>query len=131
MDIKKAFGTNENLERDGVWIDMGDGASVKVARSGNRENRAVVKRLLAPHKVALRNDKLSDDVIEKVTIEAMADTILIDWKGISEDGKAVPYTRDNAIRLLTDYKDFRDQVSAFSTELALFQDRQEEATIKN
>jgi hypothetical protein len=131
MDIKKQYGTSETLEQSGVWVDMGDGASVLVARSGNPDNSRLIKRLLAPHKVALRNGKLADDVAERITIEAMAETILLDWKGIEEDGKPVKYSRDAAIRLLTDYKDFRDQVAAFSTELALFQQQDEAAALKN
>jgi len=131
MDIKKSFGTSTELENDGVWVDLGDGASIKVARAGNKSNRALIKRLIAPHKVALRNDKLPDETLEKLTIEAMASTILLDWKGIDEDGKPVPYNTQNALRLLTDYKDFRDQVSAFSSELALFQVHDEAAVTKN
>lgn len=131
MDIGKTYGTNKQLEEGGVWIELGDGASILVARAGNKENRAALKRLIAPHKVALRNDKLADEVLERLTIEAMAETILLGWKGIRENGKDVPYSRDNAVRLLTDYKDFRDQVSAFSTEMALFQQAEEAAEQKN
>lgn len=131
MDIRKTYGTSKDLEAEGVWVDLGEGASVKVARAGNKENRAAIKRLIAPHKVALRNDKLPDDIMEKIAIEAMATTILLDWKGIAEDGKPVPYSRDNAVRLLTVYKDFRDQISSLSGEMALFQAEAEAAAVKN
>lgn len=131
MDIKKAYGTSEKLEQEGVWVPLGDGAKVKVARAGNKENRAEIKRLIAPHKVALRNDKLPDDVLETLTIKAMAGTILLDWDGIKEDGKAVPYSRENAIRLLTEYKDFRDQVAVLSNEITLYQAEAEAEAAKN
>jgi hypothetical protein len=131
MDLKKAFGTNKALENEGAWVELGDGASVKVARLGNKLNADLIKKLIKPHKVALRNDRLPDDVMEKITIEAMATTLLLDWKGIEDDGKPVPYTKENAVRLLTEYKDFRDQISAFSNELAIFQTSSEAAAIKN
>lgn len=131
MDIKKQFGTNGSKEIEGAWIDLGEGASLKVARLGNKENRALIQKLTAPHRVALRNGKLGDDVIERITIEAMAATILLDWKGIELDGKALPYSRENAIKLLTEYKDFREQVSAFAADIALFQDEEEAAAVKN
>lgn len=131
MDIKKSFGTSLALENEGVWIELGEGASIKVARVGNKENKALLKKLIAPHKMAARNDKLADEVWEKITVESMAATILLDWKGIEDDGKALPYNKENAIRLLTDYKDFREQVASFSSELALFQSNNEAAAIKN
>lgn len=131
MDIKKSFGTSLALENEGVWIELGEGASIKVARVGNKENKALLKKLIAPHKMAARNDKLADEVWEKITVESMAATILLDWKGIEDDGKALPYSKENAIRLLTDYKDFREQVASFSSELALFQSNNEAAAIKN
>lgn len=131
MDIKKQYGTSEKLENEGVWVPMGDGCQVKIARAGNKENRELIKRLVAPHKVALRNNRLPEDTLDTLTIEAMATTILLDWKGMEEDGKPVPYTKENAVRLLTDYKDFRDQVSASSTEMALFQAEEAAAATKN
>lgn len=131
MDISKKFGTSEKLENEGVWVDLGDGAQILVARAGNKENRELIKRLIAPHKVQLRHNKLPDEVLTKLTIEAMSTTILLDWKGIEENGKTVAYNRDNAIRLLTDYKDFRDQVSGFSNEMELFQAEEKAAITKN
>ena len=131
MDIKKSFGTNSTLENEGVWIELGDGASIKVARVGNKENKAILKKLIAPHKMAARNDKLADEIWDKITVESIAATILLDWKGIEDDGKPLPYTKENATRLLTDYKDFREQVASFSSELALFQSNSEAAAIKN
>jgi hypothetical protein len=131
MDIKKSFGTSQTLENEGVWIELGEGASIKVARMGNKENKALLKKLIAPHKMAARNDKLADEIWEKITVESMAATILLDWKGIEDEGKTLPYSKENAIRLLTDYKDFREQVASFSSELALFQSSSEAAAIKN
>lgn len=131
MDMKKNYGTNKVLENEGVWVDLGDGASIKVARVGNKENTTLVKRLTAPHKVAIRANKLPDEIWEKITIEAVASTILLDWKGLKEDGKLIPYSKENAVQLLTDYKDFRDQVSGLSSELALFQAEDEAAVTKN
>ncbi len=131
MDIKKNFGTSLIQEEQGAWIDIGEGASIKVARAGNKANRALLKRLVAPHKLALRHDRVPDDVLEKITIETMAETILLDWKGIEEDGRPLLFSRDNALRLLTDYKDFREQVSSFSNDLATFQADRLEAEVKN
>jgi hypothetical protein len=132
MDLKKAFGTSAKLETEGVWVDLGDGGSVKVARAGNPDNRKLLKRLVAPHKAALRSDRLPDEVLERITTQAMAQTILLDWKGLEEDGAALPaYTPELGAQYLGKYKDFRDQIAAFSADLALYQEESAEATAKN
>lgn len=131
MDIKKTFGTDTKLENEGVWVDLGEGAQIKVARIGNKESKALTKRLQAPHKIAIRNEKLPDDVWTKISVEVMAKTVLLDFKGIKEDGKEVPFSVENATRFLTDYKDFRDQVAHYANDLNLFQAEAEEAAIKN
>jgi len=131
VDIKASFATNPALELNGAWVDIGDGSSVLVARNGNKNSRALSKQLVAPHKVALRNDKLPDDVLEKITIQVMAQTILLDWKGIDEAGQPVPYTVENARRLLTDYPDFRDQVSGIASDMRNYQDQEEAEAAKN
>jgi hypothetical protein len=131
MDIKKSFGTNKEAEQQGVWVDLDETTKLKIARGGNKANRELVKKLLAPHKIALRNDKLPEHIIEDVGCKAMAQTILLDWQGMQEDGKNLPYTPENAERLLKDYPDFRDQVAQLSGEISLFQIEQEEAKTKN
>jgi hypothetical protein len=63
MDLKKSFGTSDALENDGAWVDLGDGASIKVARVGNKANRALLKKLIAPHKIAVRSAKKLTDYL--------------------------------------------------------------------
>jgi hypothetical protein len=132
MDLKKVFGTSAKLEVEGVVVDLGDGGWVKVARAGNPENRKMLKRLIAPHKAALRSDRLPDDVLEKLTIKAMSETILLDWGGLEDEGKPLPaYTKEQGVAYLTKYKDFRDQIAVFSADLALYQEASTEAAAGN
>ncbi len=132
MKLSAAFGTSEKLEIEGVWVDLGEGGSIKVARAGNRENRRELKRLIAPHKAALRADNLPDDVLEKITIKVMARTILLDWKGIDDDdGKPIAYSQEAAEAQLTKHKDFRDFVAGISADMKVYQEGAEEATAKN
>lgn len=131
MDIRKTFGTDAKLESEGVWMDLGEGARIKVARAGNPANRRKLTKLMERHRVTLRTRNLPEDVLERITIETMAETLLLDWTGIEERGETVPYSLENATRLLTDYKDFRDQVAALAADMALFRAESEEGAQKN
>jgi len=131
MDIRKTYYTDPTLEAEGVWVELGEGARIRVARAGNPANRRKLSKLLERHRATLRSRNLPDDILERVTIETMAETILLGWDGINEDGKPLPYTPENARRLLTTYRDFRDQVAAIAADMALFKGESEEAASKN
>ena len=125
MDIRKAFATSRELEEEGVWVDLGEGARLKIARIGNPANRDLMRRKMKPHRTALRADKLPEDILNRITIEVMAETILLGWEGLTEGGQPLPYTRENAIQQLTELKDFRDQVADLSQDMTLFQEERE------
>lgn len=131
MDIRKAFGTREDLENEGVWVDIGDGARIKVARAGNRAHSEVIRRLRRQYQATRRGGKAADEMLERLSVEAMAEAILLDWQGFKEDGQAVAYSPENAQRMLTAYKDFRELVAGLSTDMALFQEEEEASAAKN
>lgn len=131
MDIKKEFGTDKTLENEGVWQDIGDGARVLVARINNKAYSDELKRLSVPHKIAIRNDRLSDEVWLQILIEVTAKTLLLGWSGIEYDGKPLPYSTDNSMKILTEFKDFRDSISGLATSMELFKQNEKAAAIKN
>lgn len=121
MDIRKEFATDTIAENEGVWEEIGDGAKVLVARVGNKKWESAMERLRKPHlKKLRRRGRLSDDVAEKITIEAMADAVLLDWEGIEEDGEEIAYSKESATRFLTDYPEFRNMVYAIAADAELF-----------
>ena len=61
----------------------------------------------------------------------MAKCILLDWKGLQEDGKDLPYSYDNAVRILTEYRDLRDYVSDIANEIETFKLEEDEEAEKN
>jgi len=130
-DIKKLFGTNKESEIEGIWNDMGDGIEVLVARIGNPEYQKAFQAISKPHRRAIRRGTLNDEVAEKLLVKAMAKTILLDWKGIEEDGAPIPYSYENAMRILMEYKDFRDYVSDIANEMEGYKDEEDEESEKN
>lgn len=131
MDIKKEFGTDSKKEVEGVWEDFGDGLEVKIARIGNPIYQKAFQKISKPHKKAIRRGTLRDEKAEELLIEAMAKAIVLDWKGLEEDGKEVPYNHNNCVKILTEYKDFREQVSEFATEIEAFRCDEDEEAEKN
>jgi len=107
MDITKAFATDANKEEDGIEVDIGDGATLRVARIGTKAYNKVINKLFTANKRALdlKNDAAAE-LSDRLMAEAMAKTILKGWDGIEDGGKPLPYSIENAQRLLM-IKDFR------------------------
>ena len=130
-DIRKIFGTNKVAEIEGTWNDIGDGIKLLVARIGNPEYQKEFQKISKPHRRALRQGRLNDEVAERLLTKVMAKNILLDWKGLEEDGVELPYSYENAVRILTDYKDLRDYVSDIANEMDSFKAEEDEEGEKN
>jgi hypothetical protein len=131
MDLKKDFSTNKKLEEEGAWVDVGDGGKLKIARAGNKKAIAHLRLVSKPHMAQITYGKLADEVATELAVEVIAEAILLDWSGMTDGGKPLPYSKENAIKMLTDYPDFRDLVSKISDERKTFQKEIEEAVTKN
>lgn len=116
MKISK-FATDLDLEEGGVWVDIGDGAQLKIARIGNPRYQKVIRRLRAPYRAQIRNKTIPEDVSDDLVVKAIAECILLDWKGLEDDnGKSIKYSQDRAYELLTGLKDFRLLVAEIAME---------------
>jgi hypothetical protein len=114
MDIKKRFQTSEEHEMNGVWVDIGDGTFLKVARMGNPKHREAMRALLAPFK-----DRPNDIVPQESIDDVLARTILVSWEGVTEDGAEVPYSHEKAVEYLS-FKDFRDKVVRIASNMETY-----------
>jgi len=130
-DIKKIYGVDKEAEISGVWHDMGDGVRVKIARIGNPQYQKEFQRISKPYRNSIRRRSLSDEVAERLLIDAMAKCIVLDWDGLEEDGVPIPYSVANAKRLLTEYRDFRDNINDFANEMEGFRQEEVEEGEKN
>lgn len=110
MDLRKSFATDRQAEQEGTWVPIGEGCSLRVARVGNPAAEKLGRRLLAPHKAALRAGRFDEKEMRAINIRVIAETILLDWKGLYLDGDEVRHSTEEAIRVLTDFPDFRELV---------------------
>jgi hypothetical protein len=119
------FATDKSLEIEGAWVDIGDDAHIRVARIGNDRYAKRLETLYKPYRKMQRTNSVPDDLARKLFIDALATTVLLEWKGFTnEDGSEVPYTVDTAIAKLTELKDFRELVVEIATEVATYRNEE-------
>ena len=111
--LSKAYAVDKSAAEDGKWQVTAGAVDVKVAKLGCPAFIAEVTRLQKPHLARLRSAAGDNDLHTSITIEAMAKTILLDWK-VEQDGKPVPYTWELGVQALTDYAEFKEDISILS-----------------
>lgn len=125
LDIFAKYATDESLENNGTWREIGGGAEVLVARAGNKQYGKLLTKLVEQHRKVLDvADEVADAKSDDIMVEVLAKTILLGWKNIEFKGKALDYSLDNAKTLLK-VKDFRRVVVGLSDELQAFQTKEE------
>jgi hypothetical protein len=114
MDIKKSFGLDADAANHGKWFDLEDGGRVKVAKFNNPLHRAEITRLQKPHLATLRSGVDTTDLVNDITVKAMARHILVGWDGLTLDGENIDYSPEKAEELLKSFPEFREAVAAIS-----------------
>ena len=130
MELKD-FKTDKVKEKEGVWEDLGDGCSMLIARYGNPAMIRAYRKYPRMIRRRLENGDVADDKSAKIMAGVMADTILLEWKGLKEDGKNVPYNKENCVRILVEYPDVREMVFEIANEAKLYHDDDVGSTAKN
>lgn len=124
------FKTDTDLERQGVWVDLGDGAKILICRTGTPAYVKEWNARTAPHKTAMRHGGLTEEQMQEVICGTYAATVLINWEGMEkEDGTKLPYSTKAAEEALL-VKDFRALVMELAGNMETFKAQEKEDTIK-
>jgi len=121
-DIKKLFGTDTKKEQEGVWYDIAEGLRMKIARIGNPNYQKRFQAISKPYRRSIRRGTLSDDIAEKLLVQCLSETIVLDWTGVEDEGKEIPYSVEASVTLLTKYPELRGYINDIANELEGFQE---------
>lgn len=135
MSFYDIYKTDENLEAgSGVRLDYGKSGSIIIHRAGgdNKKYSTVLNAKMRPFRRQLSNGTLDDKTSLKVMAEVYADSVIVGWdKVLGKDGKALPYSRDNVVQLLTDLPELFRDIQEQATTVSNFRKDEDEADSKN
>ena len=137
FDRKEQFGTNVELEIEGVWEDLGEAVNgesppgLLVARVGNKAYLKEYQKVPRGIRRQLDQGTLPEGMGETIVNKLLAKTILLDWRGIADGGEVVEYSYDNALAKLNGYKDFREFVWEIGNDQARFRQENLEEDLGN
>lgn len=140
MDVRKHAIDPERWET-GVWLDyqpVGD-TPVKCLIAGwmNPGHARQVGILMLPHHAKRQGEEDGEhrvritEAYRKAEVEAIAGTVLLGWKDMTEGDEALEFTKPNAERVLRTCPEFRDWVRIQSRVQANFRAAAEVAAGKS
>lgn len=137
VSIFDVLETDTAAEEDGKWfkdvMDDGTGIDLKIRALGSSESIKVRRRLDRKNKKLMKGGQYVNikDAMDVLT-EQIAEAVLLDWNGIYDRNKELlPFSKENALALLTKLPKFRDLVTNLSASMDNFRIEQREATEKN
>lgn len=139
MSLFEQFETDRNKEKDGVPVTYGankDGTipTFYLARMGgvNSKYSMLIKKLTKQYKRQIQLDSLPEDKVIEISMQAFVGGVLRGWENIQgRDNKIIPFTSDNAIKLLTKLPDLFNDLIAQASDIDLFKTVELEKDIKN
>lgn len=128
MGFRKKYRCDKSKFTEGVWVPLGDKLQVRIGSMKSERYEEALQRALEPHRVALKTKSLPDELLEAAVVEALAEAVLLDWKGDEH-----PYSKQQAIAYLSDPEmvEFRDTVVALGKSYDLFRAEYEAEAEKN
>ena len=107
--------TGEGLD---AWVRVRG----KDSRTVQNHARKIVTEMQKREKIAKGKNKDADMSIEELEMLAVERAVIriISWRGLEEDGQPVPFTVENATRILKDNPWIREQVLENSDDLTGF-----------
>jgi hypothetical protein len=103
VDFFSEFALNEDTTETGVWVPYMGGTEFLVAYSKNRKFRNRASYYYKKYARTLdANNEQARDKLEEITIQVMAETVLLGWRGpVAYQGIPLEYSVANAKLLLT------------------------------
>lgn len=123
-NLDQLFKQDTNLETEGIFLQLPNGASFKVRRFGG-SNTAVKKAMLKHYKPfakLIEKGLFPEEKEKEIYSKAFIDACLVDWSGVEVDGKELPFTKENAARLFKSLPELADTLVDYAQDKENFKD---------
>ncbi len=129
----KEFVTDEVKELEGVWVyfDVEETQGLLIARAWNENFMKAFRKFPRGFQARARMGTIDKKKDKEVWHKLLADTVLLDWKGVSDEGKVLKYDKKIVVEQLNKYKGLVSFVWESACEESLYHEEQEEDDEKN
>lgn len=119
-NLDSIFKTNQNLEKEGKWVEVSDTVKFLVKRFGGVNSHALKSAMARFHKPFARQidlGTLTEEKTREIHTKVFIATSLKGWQGVMDSsGKEIPFTEENALNLLMKLPDLADFLYSYAAE---------------
>ncbi len=119
MDLAE-FKYDKKKSVEGVWVDLDNETSLLVARMNNPKYREMFQREFAKVRHSVNKKVLDEESANQIMLRCKAETILLDWKGLKENGEELEYSKETAHRVLNESEWLNELVEEIAREQEFF-----------
>lgn len=133
LDIFKQYAVSLDAEVNGVWREL-HGAEFLIARSDNKRFLSRISEEYTKHQEKIdAGGEEAEKLSEKIMAEVMAETVVLDWKGVAYKGKPFPYSKANVVKIFTqpEMRDFHDVLINLAADAEAYRLKEEAEQTKN
>lgn len=123
------YRTDPALKQQGVWVDFGGGARVKIAAFDNEDFATNFRKMIEPY--AKMGQEVPEEEQKRIMVHCTARYVILDWEGMFDGDAEFPYSVENAERLLNEIEFVRDRIFAEARKYQNFRAQTLEGTAKN
>lgn len=130
FNIYSKYGSDRKKETNGVpfYVDKDSNTYILVARWSNRN----VEHSKAQAELTLNAGSYDEQELEQKRIEVFVNHLVKGWHNIFDiDGNEIPYSKENALKLMADLPDLVDELVGFALKRENYPIDTVEESVKN
>jgi len=118
-NLSKDFLTDKDAETQGNWFKISPGVRFLIKRLGGanaQKLREADAKHRQPYIKKIQAGVLTDEEIELITLKAFIECAIVNWEGVKdEDGNDIPFTFDNAVKVLQPIPDLVNTLLSYAS----------------
>jgi hypothetical protein len=126
MNLYDIFDEQKLDQSETFTLEIEDGdvkVSFELARAGaeNKKFGTKLNALMKPYKYAMQKGTMKDEQAERILCQALADTVIVDWEGVTDrEGNPLEYSAEAAAKLLLELPSLRQLIQDEASDVANF-----------
>lgn len=123
-NLDKLYKTNEDYEKNGVWMDISEDTAflVRPMKGTNPRVKAAMAAYYKPYARQIEMDTLDPKKAREIQVKIFVDVCLVDWKGIEIDGVDTKFSKEAAIKLFVELPDLFDTLQKYANDFTNYKD---------
>lgn len=112
IDLQKTFGTDKTLETEGFKYELGDESFIMLAFAGvtNKKYQRLLQAKYKKNRGKIKRGNLDADDDREILADVYSQAVVMGWENLNIGEEPLPYTTDNAKKVLMDYPIFFEEI---------------------